>query len=172
MHELFEEQACQQPEAQAVCSWDGNLTYSSLHSFSSKLGHHLRTIGVGPEQIIPFCSEKSLWAIVAAVAILKSGSAFVALDPCTPKSRIASIIQETRAKIIFASPSHATLFQKFSSHVVIISSALIESLQEINGKPCIEVSPQNIATILFTSGSQGKPKGIVLEHRAVCMAPI
>lgn len=85
VHDLIEEQACRQPEAPAVCSWDGDLTYRSLQRLSSKLAHYLRTLGAGPGKIILFCFEKSLWAVVNTVAILKSGSVFVALDPSTPE---------------------------------------------------------------------------------------
>ena len=60
VHNLIEDQVLQQPEAPAVSSWDGNLTYSLLHSLSSKLAQYLRTLGAGPEQVIPFCFERSL----------------------------------------------------------------------------------------------------------------
>ena len=163
VHDLIEQQTCVRPEAQAVCSWDGNLTYSSLHKLSLKLAHYLRRIGAGPEIIIPFCFEKSLWAVVAAVAILKSGSAFVALDPSTPKNRLASIIQDTGSKIIVTSPSQAALFETFSGHAVVVSSTFIDCLQEINEKPCTEVSPKNSAFILFTSGSTGKYYAVGLK---------
>ena len=168
IHDLIEEQTCRQPEAPAVCSWDGDLTYCSLQRLSSKLAHYLRTLGAGPEKIIPFCFEKSLWAVVTTVAILKSGSAFVALDPSTPENRRTSIIQETGAIIIVTSPSQASLFEGNGKCIVVISSAFIDSLEEIDSKPCLEVSPQNAAFVLFTSGSTGQPKGIVQDHGAVC----
>lgn len=168
VHDLIEEQACRQPQAPAVCSWDGDLTYHSLHNISSQLAHHLREMGAGPEQIIPFCFEKSLWAVVALLAILKSGSAFVALDPSTPENRWAIILRETGAKVLLTSPSQASLFKGIATPVVIISQAFIDSLEEIEGKPCIEVNPGNAAFVLFTSGSTGQPKGIIQDHGAVC----
>ena len=172
VHHLIEDQAYQQPFAPAVSSWDGNLTYHSLDRASSKLAHHLRTLGAGPERIIPFLFEKSLWAVVATVAILKSGSAFVALDPSTPESRRVSIIQETDAMILVTSPSHAGLFEGIVDNVIVVSSAFIDSLKTNDSKPCPEVSPWNAAFVLFTSGSTGQPKGIVQDHGAVCMDPL
>ena len=168
VHDLIEEQAYQRPEAPAVCSWDGNLTYRSLHHLSSKLAHHLRALGAGPERIIPFCFEKSLWAVVAAVAILKSGGAFVALDPSIPEKRRTSIIQKTRATLMVTSPSQAGLFIEMTEAVVVLSLAFIDSLEANDSKPCAEVRPQNAAFVLFTSGSTGEPKGIVQDHGAVC----
>lgn len=168
VHDLIEIQASQQPEGPAVCSWDGDLTYRSLHHLSSKLAHHLRTLGAGPEKVIPFCFEKSLWAVVASVAILKSGSAFVALDPLIPDTRRTSIIQETEATIVVTSPSQAGLFVGMRESVVVLSSAFIDSLKANDSKPCAEVGPRNAAFVLFTSGSTGQPKGIVQDHGAVC----
>lgn len=169
VHDLIEERVYHQPQAPAVCSWDGELTYSLLHSLSSKLAHYLCTLGAGPENIVPFCFEKSLWAVVAALAILKSGSAFVALDPSMPEKRRAGILEDTGARILVTSPSQASLFQGTSRCVVIISPAFIDSLDALGRKLCVEVGPRNAAVVLFTSGSTGQPKGIVHDHRAVCM---
>ena len=105
---------------------------------------------------------------MTAVAILKAGSTFVALDPSTPEHRWASILVETDARILITSPSHATLFKGRAKCVVVVSSAFVESLQVADSKPFVEVDPQNAALILFTSGSTGQPKGIVQSHGAVC----
>lgn len=168
VHDLIEEQTYRQPRAPAVCSWDGDMTYQSLHVISSQLAHHLRQMGAGPEQVIPFCFEKSLWAVVALMAILKSGSAFVAIDPSTPENRRAIIFRETGAKIILTSPSQASFFKGIKPRLVIISPDFINSLEEMAGKPCPEVTPENAAFVLFTSGSTGQPKGIIQDHGAVC----
>src|SRR5437763_1090696 len=75
VHRLIQAQALQQPGLQAVCSWDGNLTYTELDSRSSRLASYLSTRGVGPEVIVPLCFEKSVWTIVGLLAVLKAGGA-------------------------------------------------------------------------------------------------
>lgn len=96
VHTLVEEQARMQPGATAVSAWDGELTYAELDGHSSRLAQHLATLGVGAEVIVPLCFEKSRWTVVAMVAVLKAGGAFVLLDPSQPKSRLRSIVQQTK----------------------------------------------------------------------------
>jgi non-ribosomal peptide synthetase component F len=168
IHDLITERALQKPEAPAVCSWDGSLSYSSLEHHSSLFAQYLQKLGAEPEIFIPFCFEKSLFAVISALAILKSGAAFVALDPETSNQRRNSIIQETAAKIVIVSPAQASLFHNLVQNVVIVDWAFLNSLQDDKQSCRVRVTPKSPAFVLFTSGSTGKPKGIVQEHRAVC----
>lgn len=168
VHLLFQQRAVNYPDAPAVCSWDGDLTYGELDRLSSKLARLLCSLGAGPEKIVPFCFEKSFWAVVAAMAILKSGSAFVALDPSNPRNRSESIIHETGARLLVTSPSQVDLTKGLVEDVVVLSSSFMNSLEESAGDLLVEVGPQNAAFVLFTSGSTGKPKGIIQDHAAVC----
>ncbi|EUC27911.1 hypothetical protein COCCADRAFT_110508 [Bipolaris zeicola 26-R-13] len=172
VHELFAERAKARPSALAVCAWDGKMTYSELARQSAQLAGYLVNLGLGVEDIVPLCFEKSIWTVVAMLAVLKAGGAFVALDPDHPASRhkmiLKQIFKKTDAKVVLTSVQHARLWQDLdlAGNVVAVSEALIRQLpsSEIFGS---SVQPHNTAYIIFTSGSTGVPKGVILEHKAL-----
>ena len=88
VHDLVIRKAKQCPQNEAVCAWDGSLTFSELDRLSSVLATRLTQTGVVAGAYVPFAFEKSIWAIVAVLATLKAGGAFVPLDPCHPRSRL------------------------------------------------------------------------------------
>lgn len=167
VHHLVEERAHTQPNAVAVCSWDGQLTYAELDETSNRLANHLIEIGVRASVIVPFCFSKSIWAVVATLAILKAGGCFVAIDPTHPTSRLETIIAETKATISIMEPKHARILQYLTKNTIVLDNAFIDSLPMTEEHPKSDVSPQDPAVVVFTSGSTGVPKGIVLEHAAL-----
>ena len=168
LHSIFEEQARRRPQAPAVCSWDGDLTYAELNALSTKLAHHLSRLGVGPEIFVPYGFEKSMYAVLATLAILKAGGAFVPLDFSHPEDRLKSIISRVGARLILASAKTAPAFEGLLSNVLIVDQLLLDGLPEEEHSLCSAVSPNNSAFVLFTSGSTGEPKGLVQEHASVC----
>ncbi|KAJ5794578.1 nonribosomal peptide synthase [Penicillium paradoxum] len=166
IHELIMARTRATPEAIAVCAWDyGDLSYSKLDELSTKLALHLVALGVGPEVIVPYCLSKSVWAIVTIIGILKAGGACTALDPEYPQSRLESLIKETGARVVLTSPSHSRLFEALVPHVVVVDEAAFEICGTNSPFPVSRVTPKNTAFVVFTSGSTGVPKGVVLEHR-------
>jgi len=168
VHEVISQQARATPNAPAICSWDGELSYSELERLSSRLATHLIGLSVNPEMIVPYCFEKSLWAVVAMLATLKAGGVVVPLDSCHPLGRLNTIVQNTGATIILTSPTHADLCASLVPNVVVVCEELLKSLDEITQIEHIKLDNSHAAFILFTSGSTGKPKGIVQEHSTVC----
>ncbi|KAE8873268.1 hypothetical protein PTNB73_02419 [Pyrenophora teres f. teres] len=120
VHHLIEKQNVRQPSAPAVCSWDGDLTYAQLHHSSSKLAAHLLDIGIGTEDIVPICFEKSMWAIVAMLGIMKAGGAFVALDPDAPYSRLFMVTREVGARVMVCSKEQLRRFPDLVDRTVTI----------------------------------------------------
>ena len=169
VHDVIQEQIEAQPDAEAICSWEGSWTYRELDEAATKLAHHLVRMGAGPEVIIPYCFPKSAWAIISILAILKSGSAGVALDPGHPVERLRGLAEEVNATIILAAPQTAHIFDNFSrvQSVVQVEASLVDGLPLVAGPACAAVRPNNSAFVVFTSGTTGKPKGIVLEHSSV-----
>ncbi|CAE7021454.1 hypothetical protein PTNB85_02491 [Pyrenophora teres f. teres] len=167
VHELFMEQAKSRPDVPAICAWDGELTYGELDALSTKLADHLIQLGVGPESRVPLCFEKSMWTVVAMLAVFKAGGAFVPLDPNYPAIRHESILREIDTKVMLVSAQNATLWANVNRHVVTVSEASTSQLPVALHAPDPSVKPENAAYVIFTSGSTGVPKGVVLEHRAV-----
>jgi non-ribosomal peptide synthetase component F len=169
VHRVFEYYSRLEPSANAICSWDGNMTYSELNKHASSVALQLVELGVCPGVYVPFCFEKSMWAVVATLAILKAGAAFVPLDSDHPISRVKDILQSVGAKVVVASLMHAHLFTHVVDHVVILSSPNVGTL--LNTPDCTfsspAVTPQDAVFLLFTSGSTGRPKGIIQEHCSV-----
>lgn len=169
MHWLVEEQARQQPQAIAVDSWDGQLTYAQLLDYSDRLAGHLVELGVGPEVIVPFAFEKSIWSVVAIHAILRAGGVCVALDMAHPRSRHEKIVADAEAKVIVTQADHANNMAGLAPKIVGVARQTIEAL--LPRKPNdigTTVTPENAAFIVYSSGSTGQPKGSILEHRSLC----
>ncbi|KAH8647284.1 hypothetical protein BX600DRAFT_532785 [Xylariales sp. PMI_506] len=156
------------PEAPAVCAWDGELTYNELELASSQLAQLLVGKGAGSGVIIPMCFDKSVWAVVATLSIVRAGAAYVALDPAHPQSRLFGIIQDVQASIIISAPQHADKFSSLGVDVVAFGPDFLESSKRVHDNPIPRVKPTDAAFVVFTSGSTGKPKGIVIEHQAIC----
>ena len=164
IHDLIKIRVSQHPDTTAVCAWDGMLTYLELDILTSKLSQHLVMLGVKPEQRVPCCFEKSMWAIVAQLAILKSHAACVPLDPAHPSSRRKIIIDEVAADIVLTSPLMKDDFQGIVKTVVTIDPDMFSRLSPLSSSSKTQISPHSLAFVMFTSGSTGKPKGIMIEH--------
>ena len=170
VHHEFRKVASRSPDLEAICSWEGSITYGELDDLSNRLAHKLVGLCVAPEVIVPLCFEKSLWAVVAMLAVAKAGGAYFCIDPSYPAGRREKLLQQVEAKCVLASTQHSGLFK--SSRVV----ALVVCSETVNALPrgdndyesFTSARPENAAYVVFTSGSTGEPKGIVVEHKALC----
>ncbi|KAI0815548.1 hypothetical protein GGR55DRAFT_699403 [Xylaria sp. FL0064] len=170
MHHLVECTARVMPQGEAVCAWDGNLTYGELDSVASVVAKRLVREGLRPGNLVPFAYEKSFWAVVAALAILKAGGAFVPIDGTQPTSRLRKILENTRAKMVLTSDTFAPALQGLVEKVVVVSHSTV-NLEEEAARGLtwsVTVRPEDPIFVLFTSGSTGAPKGMILEHGAIC----
>ncbi|KAL2049494.1 hypothetical protein ABVK25_010289 [Lepraria finkii] len=185
MHHLIESKARRILASEAVCAWDGSLTYEQLDKLSSVVGERLIRLGVGPGVYVPFAYEKSMWTVVATLGILKAGGAFVPLNPKDPIARLAERIKDVNALVVVTMEPFVSDFKDLVKHVEVVSGKTIcvdESSKthsdgdELNGiRPSVingyhaeTVSPSDPIFVLFTSGSTGQPKGMIHEHGAIC----
>jgi non-ribosomal peptide synthetase component F len=174
VHDLIKARVLKDPDHVAICSWDGELSYGELDDLSSQLSSYLvARESIGPEILVPVCFEKSKWAVVAMLAVLKASGACVPLSPAHPVSRLKTIIEDLGqdcASIVLTSASSQHLF-KATKSALVVDSSLFNKLStdgfNTSTTPS-SVKPNNVAFIITTSGSTGKPKEIVLEHSSIC----
>ena len=164
VQESIHHQAVQHPDSEAVCSWDGTLTYVQIDTLSSRLASYLIAEGVGPEVIVPLFFEKSKWVIVSLLAVLKAGGAFLLLDPSQPFARLEFIVRDQIAAA-FALSSSACLdtYKTLVDQLFVVDAAALESISDVSSSlPVVNI--RNAAYYVFTSGSTGTPKGVAIEH--------
>lgn len=163
----------QQPSALAICSWDGSFTYEELSTQAATLAYYLAELGVGPETTVSFCMDKSKWAAVAMLAILQAGGVVIPLGTGYPLKRTQGIVQDAHSNIILVDQSQADSLAALADtplhpRLIVVGPALIDSLPAKTESPAVTVRTKNAAWVVYTSGSTGVPKGVVLEHAALC----
>ncbi|RAL58662.1 hypothetical protein DID88_003026 [Monilinia fructigena] len=167
------------PDKEAVCAWNGNFTYKDLDSLSSFLAEELTRLGVGPEILVPIAFERSKWVVVAVLAVNKAGGAFVLLNPTHPMDRLQSIVSQANSPVILSSQECLDVSLKLLSSVLVIedffsntkkSSLLAPEPQKTTNKVSTASlnKPSDLLYVVFTSGTSGTPKGIMVENRAFC----
>ena len=168
--DLVRRQRGLRPDAVAVCAWDGEMTYRELEDAADRLAHHLATeLAVGPEVMVALCFDKSRWAIVAQLAVLKAGGVVVSINPKHPAERLGGILTDLVAQVMLATADDAILarFGDVIPNVLGVDSGLLSRLPERTGPACRTLRPENAAFVIYTSGSTGVPKGVVLTHASL-----
>jgi amino acid adenylation domain-containing protein len=166
VHDLISAWAMKTPNAEAICGWDQTFSYFQLDEQSSRLAAYLRSLSLQGTRI-PLCFEKSAWAVVALVAVLKAGATFVPLDPSHPADRLRSICKQCSAHAILVSPSEVSRFEGSMSHVLPIDGAMMTRLREEDIGDSLSTICSPDAYVIFTSGTTGTPKGVVITHDAL-----
>ncbi|KAK5994353.1 Nonribosomal peptide synthetase dtxS1 [Cladobotryum mycophilum] len=163
-HEMVQDKSRSQPNAPAICAWDGDLTYSQLVQLATKLARRLVDLGVRPGIFVPLCFEKSLWTVVAILGVLKAGGAFVLLDPSLPELRLQAITTQVDAKLILSSVSQKKLSHRLTQEVLTIDHTLFKKMKDEPYRPPHAPTPWSVMYAIFTSGSTGAPKGVLISH--------
>ncbi|CAF4883201.1 unnamed protein product, partial [Rotaria sp. Silwood1] len=169
LHQLFEEEAEKSPDKVAVIYEDVQLTYKELNEKSNQLAHYLRSISnIRPDDLIALLLDKSELMIISILAVWKSGAAYVPIDPSYPDERIQFILQDTKAKIIIANKKYIIRLDPYDLvkiEIESISTTVNDNRNNENVQPIC--SSDNLAYVTYTSGTTGKPKGVMKEHKSV-----
>ena len=166
LYEFFEEQVERTPDSIAVVFESQQLTYGELNARANQLAHYLIKHGAGPEVLVGIHSERSAEMLVGILGILKSGSAYVPLDPKYPKERIHHILNDAHAPIVVTQSLIQNDLPDFEGRRICLDSDWPAISQESPTNPAVKVASDNLAYVLFTSGSTGRPKGVAIEHHS------
>src|SRR5258707_4724848 len=171
--DLFEAQVARTPEDEAIRFGDRSLTYRELNNGANQMAAHLGTFGVGPDHLVALYMEHSIEVVCAILGVLKTGAAYVPMDPASPKDRLAFMLRDiaagragslpvvvTQSRLAGNMPSGAALAVTLDA-----DSAAIQGYPVANPRP--PVSPNSLAYVIYTSGSTGTPKGVMIEHRSL-----
>ncbi|MFI7538999.1 amino acid adenylation domain-containing protein [Streptosporangium sp. NPDC049376] len=166
VHELFAEQAARTPDATAVSCGETALSFAALDERANRLAHHLIGLGARPGTLVGVCVERGLDAVVALLGVLKSGAAFVPLDPDHPPRVLESMLEDAAAPIVVTQTRLLDRLERGRAAFVCLDDA------DLAGHPATaphtDVTPGDLAYVIYTSGSTGRPKGVMVEHRHVC----
>ena len=168
VHELFEEQVERTPQAVAVVYEGREVSYEELNERANRLAHYLVRMGVGPEVLVGLCVERSVEMVVGLLGILKAGGAYVPLDTTYPSERLAYMLRDAGVTLLLTQERLKERLPNHEGTVVYLDrdDELIREQSADNGG--VEVSAENLAYIIYTSGSSGRPKGVAVSHRSVC----
>ena len=178
LHRLFEEQAVRSADAIAVTLPDvdadgsvkaGELTYAELNRRANRLARHLRALGSGPDLRVAIFAERSLELVVAMLGAMKSGAAYLPIDPATPAARLKVLFADARPVAVVTQAHLARALAGLDTTIPVVALS-----SQGNDPPGPETdlepinSPNDLAYVIYTSGSTGSPKGVMNEHRGVC----
>ena len=167
VHEMFEEQAERRPEAVAVEYEGRKLSYGELNRRANQLGHYLRKQGVGPEVRVGICVERSLEMVVGLLGILKAGGAYVPLDASYPQERLEFMVKDVQAAVLLTQTELLKHLPQSGPRMICLDEEWERIEQESEKNLATDSDRENLAYVMYTSGSTGGPKGVGVEHRSI-----
>jgi len=169
VQQLFEAHAHRAPEALAVCWVGGSLTYGELERRANQLAHHLRGLGVRPESLVAILLDRSPETVIAVVATVKAGGAWLPIDPVNPGERIATMLRDSGATALLTTAAHLERLPDLPLPPERVLRLDGEGFRDESTAPPepFAIDPDHLAFVIYTSGSTGIPKGAALTYRGV-----
>jgi amino acid adenylation domain-containing protein len=155
------------PAAVAVSDGQRSLSYAELDGRANALAGQLVTAGAGAEKPVAFCLERSIESVVAMLAALKAGAAYVPLDPTQPRSRLAFILRDSAAAVLLAGGDFDSAGLDFSGRLLTLDPATAGDIDTSAKSPVAGAGGHGLAYVMYTSGSTGQPKGVCIEQRGI-----
>ncbi len=167
LHEMVAEQARRRPQATAVQFGDARLSYAELDARANQLAHELRRLGAGPGVLVGLCMERSLELPLAMLGVLKSGAAYVPIDPGYPAERQAFLLEDAQAPVLITQSHLVDEMPDHGAAIIRLDSDWPRIARNGTEAPAGVCDPEQLAYVIYTSGSTGRPKGVEVTHRSV-----
>ena len=167
IHQLFERQVDEQPEAVALVYGEQQVSYRELDERANQLAHYLQSEGVGPDTLVAVCLERTIEMVVALLGILKAGGAYLPLDASYPAERLRYMVADSEAKLLLTEAKLGELFGE-SAAALYVERLAEELEQQSRERVQSEVAAEHLAYVIYTSGSTGQPKGVMIAHQGLC----
>ncbi|HEY0546553.1 MAG TPA: amino acid adenylation domain-containing protein [Pyrinomonadaceae bacterium] len=167
-HQIFEELVERQPDKVALICGDETLTYGELNRRSNRLAHYLRRLGVGPEVVVGICVDSSAEMAVGILGTLKAGGAYLPLDASYPIERLAFMMEDARLPILLTQERLLDSLPSRLHQIVCLDTDGEKLAGEAEHNPVNLTRPDNLAYMIYTSGSTARPKGVQLGHQGLC----
>ena len=167
VHDGFAAQAARTPEAVAVMMGSEVLTYRELDRQANRLAHHLRGLGVAADVPVALCLARSFELVVAMLAVLKAGGAYLPLDPDYPAERVALMLDDAQAPVLLTQAALQPKLPRYAGRVVCVDRDAGAWAACPEHAPASATTPVHLAYVIYTSGSTGRPKGVMVSHENV-----
>ncbi|MCG8619438.1 MAG: condensation domain-containing protein, partial [Desulfobacterales bacterium] len=167
VHQMFEAWAEKTPDATAVIFDDIPMSYGELNRRANQVARYLRRRGVGPDVLVGLHMERSFQLVAGILGILKAGGAYVPLDPEYPGDRIAYMVSDAGTPVVLTQTTLAERFPESDAELICLDSGWEIIAGESTEPVSCDVNPGNLIYVIYTSGTMGRPKGVLIEHRSV-----
>src|ERR1041384_1090247 len=168
IHKFFEEQAARRGEATALVYLGEKISYRELDQRAQRLAHYLRALGLGTEDIVALLLPREIELVVAMLAVLKAGGAYLCLDAEYPAQRLSFILADVGAKVVLTEQALAQrLPPGIGARVVCLNRERDHIARQETGPIESDVNAENLAYVIYTSGLAGAPKGTEVPHRSI-----
>ncbi len=167
VHQLFEEQVRSQPDSIAVSFSGHTSTYRELNNRANQIANYLIELGVKPDRLVGVLVDRSIDMIAAMLGVLKSGGAYLPLDPTYPKERISYMLEDADVSAVISQSDHSAYLLGVEAPALYLDTDDGLIRQQPEHLDSTTVAPTHLAYTIYTSGSTGKPKGVMVEHRNV-----
>ncbi|MFI9274917.1 amino acid adenylation domain-containing protein [Kitasatospora sp. NPDC052896] len=167
IHQLFRARVARDPRAVAVVAEDGEIDYRELDLRSDRLAGRLRALGAGPGGVLPICLPRGIDLVIALLAVLKAGAAFLPLDPDHPDRRLNKLVVDCGAELLITDREHGPRFTDGPA-VLLVDEPLVDEPRDVSAGSAASVPdagrPSDPAYLIYTSGTTGTPKGVLVTH--------
>ncbi|KAA1239850.1 amino acid adenylation domain-containing protein, partial [Aquimarina sp. RZ0] len=165
--DLFTSQVALTPEATALVFEGVSLSYQELDRQSNRLAHYLVSQGIGADDLVGICLDRSIEMVVGILGILKSGGAYVPIKPDSPVSRISHMVADGAIGIVLSDVSSVGVLEDLPIRTVVLDEDSAEYLSSPDHALDLVYSPDSLSYVIYTSGSTGVPKGAMIEHKGL-----